>query len=116
MGKRDYFRKGTIEMVVLSLISESDLYGYQIAQAITEQSGGTITIQMGSLYPVLYKLRDDGYISERQVPIGNRKFRVYYHIEQSGIELLQKLILEHDTFEAGLSKIIASHRAVRQED
>jgi len=110
MGKRDYYRKGTIEMVVLSLLSESDLYGYQIAQAISEKSEGAIKIQMGSLYPVFYKLRDDGFISEQQVPIGNRKFRVYYHIEPSGEKLLQDLILEHNAFEAGLSKIIASYK------
>ncbi len=77
MGKRDYFRNGTLEMIALSLLSESDLYGYQLVQTISERSGGVITIQIGSLSPVLYRLQDDGYISETQVPIGWRKFCVY---------------------------------------
>jgi PadR family transcriptional regulator PadR len=106
MGKRDYFRNGTIEMLVLSLLTEKDLYGYQLVQTIAERSGGVITIQIGSLYPVLYRLRDDGYISETQVPIGRRKFRVYYHIESSGIALYHELFAEHQSFERALGKIL----------
>lgn len=108
MGKRDYFRNGTIEMIALSLLSESDLYGYQLVQTISERSGGVITIQIGSLYPVLYRLRDDGYISETQVPIGRRKFRVYYHIEPSGVALYHELLEEHQSFESALGKILSA--------
>ena len=60
MGKRDYFRNGTIEMIALSLLTESDLYGYQLFQAITEKSGGVIDLAEGMLYPVLYRLLDNG--------------------------------------------------------
>ena len=40
-------------MIVLSLLSESDLYGYQLVQTVSERSGGVIKIQIGSLYPCL---------------------------------------------------------------
>ena len=71
MGKRDYFRNGTIEMIALSLLNEADLYGYQLVQTIAERSGGVISIQIGSLYPVLYRLRDEGYISaKRKIVVG----------------------------------------------
>jgi PadR family transcriptional regulator PadR len=106
MGKRDYYRNGTIEMLVLSLLTEKDLYGYQLVQTISERSGGVITIQIGSLYPVLYRLRDDGYISETQIPIGRRKFRVYYHLEASGKALYHELFAEHQSFETALGKIL----------
>ena len=106
MGKRDYFRNGTIEMIALSLLNEADLYGYQLVQTIAERSGGVISIQIGSLYPVLYRLRDEGYISESQVPIGRRKFRIYYHIEPSGVELYHSLLDEHQAYEAALEKIL----------
>ena len=115
MGKRDYFRNGTIDMIVLSLLSESDLYGYQLVQTVSERSGGVLTIQIGSLYPVLYRLRDDGYISETQVPIGRRKFRVYYHIEPSGIALYRDLLAEHQSFEAALEKILSAPTDPRKE-
>ena len=106
MGKRDYFRNGTSEMIALSLLNEADLYGYQLVQTIAERSGGVISIQIGSLYPVLYRLRDEGYISETQVPIGRRKFRIYYHIEPSGVEFYHNLLAEHQTYEAALEKIL----------
>jgi PadR family transcriptional regulator PadR len=108
MSKRDNFRKGTIEMMVLYLLAESDLYGYQISQAISERSGGVINVREGSLYPVLYKLLDDGYISDSQIRVGRRRIRVYYHIESSGLALLQELVSEYRIFEAGLSKFLTS--------
>lgn len=107
MKKHDYFRNGTIEMIILSLLKESDMYGYQLVQTIGERSGGVITVQIGSLYPVLYRLRDEGYISETQVPIGKRKFRIYYHIETSGIELYNKIVAEHQIFEAALERLLS---------
>ena len=115
MGKRDYFRNGTIEMIALSLLNEADLYGYQLVQTIAERSGGVISIQIGSLYPVLYRLRDEGYISETQVPIGRRKFRIYYHIEPSGVEFYHNLLAEHQTYEAALEKILSTSPETRKE-
>ena len=116
MGKRDYFRKGTIEMMALSLLAESDLYGYQIVQAITERSEGAINVQIGSLYPVLYKLLEDGCVSDKEVPAGKRRVRVYYHIEPSGLKLLQELRSEHDAFERGLAKVLTPHEVPSKED
>ena len=116
MGKRDYFRKGTIEMMALSLLSESDLYGYQIVQAITERSEGAINVQIGSLYPVLYKLLEDGCVSDKEVPAGKRRIRVYYHIEPKGLKMLQELRSEHDAFEHGLAKVLTPYEGAVKED
>ena len=92
--------------MVLSLLRKSDMYGYQLIQAIEQRSGGVITIQIGSLYPALYRLRDDGHISETQVPIGRRKFRVYYHLEPSGAALYQELLAERRAFEAAFEDVL----------
>lgn len=116
MRKRDYFRKGTIEMMALSLLAESDLYGYQIVQAITERSEGAINVQIGSLYPVLYKLLEDGCVSDKEVPAGKRRVRVYYHIEPSGLKLLQELRSEHEAFEHGLLKVLAVYNPSTKEE
>ena len=51
-------------MLVLHLLTKEELYGYQIVQAIEGKSEGAYTMQEGSLYPVLYRLADAGYISE----------------------------------------------------
>lgn len=84
------------------------MYGYQLVGAIEDRSGGKITIQIGSLYPVLYRLRDEGCISENQVPIGRRKFRVYYHVEPRGLELYRDLLQEHYDFQNALNMILSA--------
>lgn len=82
------------------------MYGYQIVQAITAKSKGSIVTQEGSLYPVLYKLVEQGMISDRKVLVGRRMTRVYYHIEPRGTEYLQKLIREYETVTSGVFQII----------
>lgn len=50
------FQRGVMSLLILSLLDQEDMYGYQIVQEIAARSGGTIVTQEGSLYPVLYKL------------------------------------------------------------
>ena len=49
------------------------------------------------MYPILYKLQDQGYISDRQVKVGKRQTRVYYHLEPAGKEYLSQLT--HDYYQ-----------------
>lgn len=68
--------------LILALLDQEDMYGYQIVQEITERSGGAIVTEEGSLYPVLYKLQDQGMLSGEKVLVGKRMTRVYYHLEE----------------------------------
>ena len=63
MSNQDTFKKGSVELLVLALLQESNLYGYQISQLVKERSGNILTIPEGSMYPTLYRLEDKGYIS-----------------------------------------------------
>ena len=54
------FRRGVMSLVILGLLKKQDMYGYQLVQETERQSGGRIVTQEGSLYPVLYKLVDQG--------------------------------------------------------
>lgn len=116
MGKRDNFRRGTVELMVLCLLSETDLYGYQIVQAIADRSEGAIQVQIGTLYPVLYKLTEEGYITDTEVSVGKRRVRVYYHLEPSGKKLLDDLFAEYLAFENGLSKVLSVYASTIKED
>lgn len=78
------FQRGVMSLLILSLLDQEDMYGYQIVQEIAARSGGTIVTQEGSLYPVLYKLQDQGMISGEKVLVGKRMTRVYYHLEEPG--------------------------------
>ena len=93
-------------LVILALLKQEDMYGYQLVQKTQESSGGRIITQEGSLYPVLYKLLDQGLISDRKVPIGKRMSRIYYHIEPLGEAKLRELISEYKDITKGIYLLI----------
>ena len=103
------FRRGVMSLVILSRLEKEDMYGYQLVQQTIEQSGGRIVTQEGSLYPVLYKLLDQGYISDRRVQVGRRMTRIYYHLESAGAQRLQELIGEYRQTSRGIDSIVGGN-------
>ena len=104
------FRRGVMSLVILALLKGEDMYGYQLVQKTAQTSGGRIVTQEGSLYPVLYKLLEQGYISDRKVLVGKRMTRIYYHLEPSGEKRLQELIREYEEISTGLHQIIGGNQ------
>lgn len=99
------FRRGVMTLVILALLRREDMYGYQLVQQTLESSGGRIVTQEGSLYPVLYKLLEQGLISDRKVKVGKRMSRIYYHLEPAGEVRLQELIREYNEITQGIHMI-----------
>ena len=100
------FRRGVMSLVILGLLQREDMYGYQLVQETEKQSGGRIVTQEGSLYPVLYKLVDQGLISDRRVQVGKRMTRVYYHLEPAGQQRLAELLREYEETTMGVFRIV----------
>lgn len=100
------FRRGIMSLVVLSLLKKEDMYGYQLVTEAEKQSGGRIITQEGSLYPVLYKLVDQGFISDRREKVGKRMTRVYYHLEPAGEQRLAELMREYEAVTQGVYQIM----------
>lgn len=100
------FRRGVMSLVILSLLKREDMYGYQLVQETARSSGGRITTQEGSLYPVLYKLVDQGLISDRKVQVGKRMTRVYYHLEPAGEQRWRELAQEYEEVTQGVFQIM----------
>lgn len=103
MSEKDKFpfRRGVMSLVILGLLNREDMYGYQLVMETERISEGKLTTQEGSLYPVLYKLQDAGFVSARRVQVGKRMTRIYYHLEPAGEVHLQELIQEYkDTTQA----------------
>ncbi len=84
-------KKATIEMLLLKLLSEEDMYGYQMSQELKKRSNGQYTVLEGSMYPILYRLTDQNHISFFEKKVGRRQTRVYYHLEESGARYFQEL-------------------------
>lgn len=100
------FRRGVMSLVILTLLKREDMYGYQLVQETNRSSGGKLITQEGSLYPVLYKLLDQGLISDRKVQVGRRMTRIYYHLEPAGEQRQKELAQEYKQITQGVFQII----------
>lgn len=58
-------KKGVLEMLVLKLICERPTYGYELLSRLKNQSNGRFALKEGTLYPILYRLEDDGFIAAK---------------------------------------------------
>ena len=76
--------KGSLQTIILKLLSEQEkMYGYQITQAIRQQTEGKISVTEAAIYPILHKLKADGELATEKVNIGER-IRIYYSLTQQG--------------------------------
>jgi DNA-binding PadR family transcriptional regulator len=76
--------KGSLQTIILKLLSEQEkMYGYQITQAIKQQTAGKITVTEAAIYPILHKLKADGELTIEKVNIGER-VRIYYSLTSQG--------------------------------
>lgn len=99
------FKRGSAEMLLLSLLSQGERYPYELSKELKAYSGGLFDIQGPSLYTVLYRLEQKGYVSTREVQVG-RRIRVYYRLLPGGREVLEGLLREYRTTGAGIEKVL----------
>ena len=105
MLNTENFKRGTMELVVLAVLRDHDLYGYEIIKAVSEQSGGLYEIPLGTLYPVLYRFVENGYVSDRD-EIVQKRLRKYYHLEDAGRAYFDALLAEYNKISAGVQKML----------
>lgn len=106
MQVRESLKKGTVEMVLLHLLSERPMYGYEILQEMKKRSNEQFVLKDGSMYPILYRMIDKGLITDEQVLVGRRRTRVYYHLTDEGKSYLEKIKAEYLFITEGIEKIL----------
>ena len=94
-----------MDMLVLSILKTKDCYGYEVVKMIKEVSNGALDIREGTLYPIMHTLLKKELISSRD-EIFNKKIRVYYHIEPSGVEYLESTVVDFKTTIQGVFDVI----------
>ena len=97
---------GGTEMLLLSLLSRKEMYGYEMIATLREQSDHVFDLKAGTLYPLLHSLEAEGAVrSYVQNAEGNRERR-YYHLTERGRKLLRQKEEEWDRYSAAVSKIL----------
>ena len=85
------FMNGVPELLILRLLGEREMYGYEIVAAIRERTADAISLGEGVVYPVLHALERDGALKSRRKPVNGRT-RVYYTVTRSGETRLAALV------------------------
>ena len=81
-------KKGSAELLILSLVEQRARHGYDIARLIEERSEGAVTFHAASLYPLLYRLEKRGWIKGRWVEKAGERRRRMYRLTPTGREVL----------------------------
>ena len=97
------FRKGVLEMCILALIARKDRYGYEIIQAIAQK----MDITKGTVYPLLSRLKKDGFFDNYIVESAEGPARKYYKISDRGKEHVANLIKDYKAFNQKVMEIIS---------
>ena len=95
-------------LLILHLLENRDMYGYQIISELADQSDNIFEFQEGTLYPVLHAMQKDGYIESYAVKAENGRLRKYYKITERGKKQLYAKKREWRTFSAAIEQMIGS--------
>ena len=97
---------GSSVLMLLSLLEEKDCYGYEIIKELKERSQNVFQFKEGTLYPVLHRMENQGFVSSYRAKAENGKERKYYRITAIGKARLEKEKLEWEVFCGSVNRVI----------
>ena len=81
-------KKGSAELLILSLVEDQPRHGYDLSKLIESRSGGVLKFRVASLYPLLYRLEKRGWIAGRWIEKAGQRRRRYYRLTADGAKVL----------------------------
>jgi PadR family transcriptional regulator PadR len=103
-------KRGTLEMILLRLISERQMYGYELASTLEKRGGTLFRVKEGTLYPVLYRMEKAGYIEARWETLERGVPRKYYRLTKSGVKFLEARVAEWKEFTSAITRLMEKER------
>ncbi len=104
-------KKGSAELLILSLIEVRPRHGYEISKLIEERSEGSVKFNVASLYPLLYRLEKRGWIQGRWVEKAGQRRRRYYRLTDDGKKILKAQRSTWLEFVAAINRITGLENA-----
>jgi transcriptional regulator len=109
-GSRE-LKKGSAELLILSLVQDQARHGYDIAKLIELRSGGELKFHAASLYPLLYRLEKRGWIDGRWVEKSGTRRRRLYRITPAGRKILTAQQEGWKAFVAAINRVTGGEHA-----
>lgn len=106
--QKDFSKRIPLELLCLSILKERDMYGYEMVQEIEERSGHLLSVNATTLYVVLRKLTQKGYVSVHyhDSPVTRERLRLYYHFEDAADSYYQELQDEYRQTTRGIKNLL----------
>ncbi len=97
---------GSMSMLILNLLSEKDMYGYEMIDTLGKRSENVFELKAGTLYPLLHSLEDKNFlVSYEQEVLG--KVRKYYQITKEGRKFLENKRAEWQKYAKAVTNVLA---------
>src|SRR3954468_22982025 len=104
-------KKGSTEMLVLSLIESRPRHGYEIGKLIETRSGGKLTVALPTLYPTLLRLENRGWIKGRWIEEPGERRRGFYRLTPEGRRVLSEQLETWDAFIGAIKAVMGTSDA-----
>lgn len=97
---------GNTAMLILSLINERDMYGYEMIEELSSRSSNVFSLKAGTLYPLLRTLEEKGYITSYEQTVGASRIRKYYAVTKTGKAQLKERQNEWKSFSLAVNSVM----------
>lgn len=97
---------GTTAMLVLKLLEEKDMYGYEMIESLARKSDRTFNLKAGTLYPLLHSLEEKGCVTSYDMQADNERVRKYYRITSNGKKQLRQKREEWSEYTLKVNKVL----------
>ena len=98
---------GSMSLLVLKLLEDGDLYGYQMIEELSRRSNDLFQMKEGTLYPILHGLEKDRCLSSYQQEAPTGRVRKYYKLTRKGKKLLDDKRAEWGAFQQGVDSVLS---------
>lgn len=105
MGNKT-FQTGNIDMLLLKILLEKDLYGYEIISILKEKSNLLFELKAGTIYPLLHSLEKEGFVTSYEKEAVTGKVRKYYKITENGRNALDGKIQQWKTYSETVNQVL----------
>ncbi len=97
---------GSMSMLILKLLSEKDMYGYEMIDTLRKRSENVFELKAGTLYPLLHSLEDKNYLTCYEQEASG-KIRKYYQLTKDGRKFLEKKQIEWEQYAKAVTNVLA---------
>lgn len=97
---------GSTAMLILKLLDDRDMYGYQMIEELAKRSDNTFSLKAGTLYPLLHTLEEQGMINSYDENADSARIRKFYSITKKGRLLLEEKRDEWNAFSAAINQVL----------